>query len=240
MRTLYMDDSYQREFDATVKSVKDGKYVVLSDTAFYPNSGGQPYDTGTLTTDDGTAYNVVFVGKFSGTVSHEVDKEGLKEGDKVHGRIDWDKRYRLMRSHTASHIISALLHDDVGAKITGNQLTEEKIRIDFNLESFDRDLLQSAIDKANRIIAEDVPVTVSYKPRDEALKDPSMVKLASGVPEGIEELRIVTIGDPENPVDRQADGGTHVKSTGEIGRIELVKADNKGKNNRRVYVRLAD
>jgi len=235
-----MDDAYCKEFEAEVISVKDDKYVVLSTTAFYPNSGGQPHDTGTLITSDGTEYPVVYVGKFNGVISHEVSKPGLRPGDTVKGIINWERRYKLMRSHTASHVISAVFHNETGAKITGNQLSEEKIRIDFNLENFDRELLQSLIEKANRILAQNLPVSISYLPREEALKDPSLVKLAGAMPPEVEELRIVTIGNPDNPVDRQADGGTHVASTGEVGVLELLKAENKGKHNRRVYVKLQD
>ncbi len=235
MRTLYMDDSYIKSFEAEVVSVKDGKFVVLSATAFYPNGGGQPFDTGKIIRD-GVEFPVVFVGKFDGSISHEVSREGLKVGDKITGVIDWDRRYKLMRSHTASHVMSAVMHDDYGAKITGNQLSEDKIRIDFSLEDFDRDKIELALVKVNDILSRDLPVSISYLPRDEALKDPSMVKLAGAMPPNVEELRIVSIGD----VDRQADGGTHVKSTSEVGSLELIKADNKGKNNRRVYVRLVD
>ena len=98
---LYMDDSYLKEFEAAVESVKDGKYIVLDKTAFYPIGGGQPHDTGTMICN-GDEYPIVYVGKFSGMISHEVAKPGLKEGDKVTGRIDWNRRYRLMRMHTRS------------------------------------------------------------------------------------------------------------------------------------------
>ena len=104
---LYMKDSYLKEFEAVVESVKDEKYVVLDKTAFYPNGGGQPFDTGTIEAN-GEQYPVVFVGKFEGKISHEIAKSGLKVGDKVTGKIDWERRYRLMRMHTAAHIICLL------------------------------------------------------------------------------------------------------------------------------------
>lgn len=230
-----MDDSYLKEFEATVVSVHDDNLIVLDNTAFYPQGGGQPSDTGRLIRGD-EAFPVVSVGKFSGSIRHEVSKPGLKEGDAVRGVIDWPRRYKLMRAHTASHIISSVFHEDFGCKITGNQLSKEKIRIDFDLEDFDRELLQSSIDKANSILAKDLPVTISYMERGEALNTPSMVKLAGALPPAVKELRIVSIGD----ADVQADGGTHVKNTSEVGAIALVKAENKGKSNRRVYVRLVD
>ena len=142
MSLLYMNDSYKKEFEATVTAVTDDKFIVLSETAFYPQGGGQPCDTGKFIFND-KEYAVLFVGKFNGQISHEVDKPGLQVGDKIRGVLDWKKRYNHMRAHTASHVISAVFHEDFGAKITGNQLSEEKIRIDFNLENFDRELLQS-------------------------------------------------------------------------------------------------
>ncbi|MBD3208922.1 alanyl-tRNA editing protein [Candidatus Woesearchaeota archaeon] len=235
MRALYMDDAYLKEFDAVVKSVKDDKYVVLDNTAFYPNGGGQPFDTGKLV-KDGVAYPVDYVGKFDGDISHEVSEPGLQVGDEVRGAIDWDRRYRLMRAHTAAHVVSAVFYHDFNCRITGNQLSEEKIRIDFDLDGFDRGALQSSIDKVNNILAQNLPVTVTYLSREQALQDSSLVKLAGVLPPAVQELRIVAVGG----VDRQADGGTHVRNTSEVGPLELLKVENKGKRNRRVYVRLSE
>jgi len=232
---LYMDDSYLKEFEATVKSVKDEKFVVLDKTAFYPNGGGQPFDTGKLIGPDREEYSVVFVGKFNGEISHEVDKPGLKEGDKVKGVLNWERRYAHMRYHTTAHIVSAVLHKETGAKISGNQIYEYKLRIDFNLDDFDKDALQSYVDKANEEIGKNVDVEVSYLKREEAMKIPGIVKLAGALPPSIDTLRIVKIGD----IDMQADGGTHVKNTSELGKLTLIKAENKGKNNRRIYVELS-
>ena len=233
---LYMDDSYLEEFDATVTSIKDGIYVVLDRTSFYPGGGGQPYDTGKMRTGDRTEYSVVFAGRFSGQISHEVDKPGLKEGDRVHCVIDWERRYRHMRAHTASHIISAVFEKRTGAKITGNQLGADKSRIDYNLDEFDKEKIAGYIEEANEIARKDIPVRISYMKREDALKHPSLVKLANVLPPNVDTLRIVDI----EGVDKQADGGTHVKSTSEIGAIVFLKAENKGKNNRRVYFRLAN
>lgn len=239
MHAMYMDDSYIKEFEAEVVSVKDDKYVILSDTAFYPSSGGQPHDTGKLVCD-GKEYDVVFVGKFSGSISHEVASVGLKAGDKVKGVIDWERRYKLMRSHTASHVLSNVIHEEFGAKITGNQLSEEKIRVDFNMQGYDKEKIIQSIGIVNERLKMDADVSIEYMKREEVLKDPSLVKLANALPPSIEELRIVTIGNKDKPLDRQADGGTHVKNTKEIGQLELIKIDNRGKNNRRIYVKLAE
>ena len=212
MQALYMEDSYLKEFKSKVKSVKDGKFVVLEETAFYPRGGGQPNDTGVLIKGD-EEFKVVFVGKFDGQISHEVDKEGLKEGDEVTGIIDWDRRYKLMRMHTAAHVLSAVLYKETGALITGNQLDLEQTRIDFNLENFDREKIDEYVNKGNELIDKDLPVTVSYMSRKEALQKPEIAKLAKGLPPVVQTIRIVSIGD----FDEQADGGTHVKSLKEVG-----------------------
>jgi len=238
MNALYMEDSYLREFEAKVVSVTKGGegkfFVVLDRTAFYPDSGGQPYDTGKMV-KDGIEYPVVYVGKFSGKISHEVPKEGLKEGDVIKGDVDWDRRYALMRMHTAAHIISEVFHKDSGAFITGNQLGLEKSRIDFSLENFDREKMREYFAKANEIVEKDLKVKMYFLPREEAMKIENVTKLANALPPKVKELRIVEI----EGFDMQADGGTHVKSTKEIGKIEFLKAENKGKDNRRVYFRLS-
>ncbi|MFQ5647830.1 MAG: alanyl-tRNA editing protein AlaXM [Candidatus Aenigmatarchaeota archaeon] len=235
MEALYLADSYLKEFEATVKQVNDGKFIVLNQTAFYPSSGGQPHDTGVMVREsDGKEFKVVFTGKFSGQISHEVDQEGLQPEDKVNCRLDWDRRYKLMRMHTAAHIISAILYKEAGALITGNQLDLDKSRIDFSLEHFDREKLIEYIQKSNEYVQRDLEVRISQMPREEVEQDPELVKLAKGLPPGIKVLRIVEIVG----LDKQPDGGTHVKSLKEVGTIKFLKAENKGKNNRRMYYTL--
>ncbi len=235
MQALYMQDSYLREFEATVKSVSDGRFAVLGRTAFYPASGGQPHDTGTLTRlSDGKVFRVTYVGKFGGEISHEVEPAGLEPGDEVKGEIDWDRRYVHMRYHTASHIISGVINQETGALITGNQLGEDRSRIDFSIDDYDPSLLDGFIRKASERAAEGAPVEVSMVTREEAEQMDGISKLAKGLPPGIKQVRIVDIIG----IDRQADGGTHVRNTSEIGKIVFLKAENKGKNNRRLYFRL--
>ncbi|MHC1631050.1 MAG: alanyl-tRNA editing protein AlaXM [Methanotrichaceae archaeon] len=229
MDALYLEDSYLQSFEATVEQISDGKYVILDRTAFYPNSGGQPYDLGVLTRD-GKEFPVVYVGIFGSKISHEIEKDGVKVGDSVIGTIDWNRRYRFMRSHTACHLLSAMIFRETGAKITGNQIGEKRSRVDFSLKDFDRAKLAEYVDKVNQVIEEDRHVKTRILPREEALKIPDLVRLAKEVPDR-DEIRIVEI----EGIDVQACGGTHVKRTGEIGRIEMLKAQNKGKANRRVY-----
>ena len=253
-QALYMDDSYLKEFEATVESVKDDKYIALDKTAFYPVSGGVAFDTGVLIRDR-EEFPVVYVGKFDGIISHEVSKTnrpidtvfdhaensksefssvsktGLKEGDKVKGKIDWGRRYKLMRLHTTAHILAAIMHNKAGALITGNQVEIDKARMDFSLEEFDRNKIDEYVALANILVQKGAAVKVGYMKKEEALKIPDMVKLANKMPPDVETLRTVEIVG----IDKQADGGCHVSNIKEIGKIELVKVENKGKSNRRLY-----
>jgi len=227
---LYMDDSYLKEWDAKILKVTDGKFVVLDKTAFYPKSGGQPWDEGIITRN-GDKFKVVYVGKFSGEISHEVDKPGLNKGDIVSCQIDWERRYKFMRSHTACHLISNILYRKANAKITGNQIEIDKNRMDFSMEDYSPEKLQAFVNVANEIIHQDLPVTISYMSREEVMKKPELARLAVGLPKDLQEFRIVRIGD----IDEQVDGGTHINHLKEIGKIELTKTVNKGAKNRRLY-----
>jgi len=229
-KPLYMDNCYLKEFEATVESVKDDKYITLSQTAFYPLSGGVACDTGVFIKDN-EEFPVIYVGKFDNKISHEVSKPGLKQGDKITGKIDWERRYKLMRLHTAAHLVSGLFHKKTKALITGGNIEPEKARTDFSLENFDRQMIDDTIKEANELIQKDAAIKIYYMPREEALKIPDMIKLANKMPPEVEELRIVDL----EGIDAQADGGPHIKSLKEIGKIEILKVDNKGKNNRRVY-----
>ncbi len=229
-RALYMDDSYLKNWNAKVVSVTDEKYIVLDNTAFYPKGGGQPWDEGSIFKDD-QEYKVVYVGKFSVNISHEVNKPGLKEGDEVHCELDWERRYTFMRYHTASHLISNILYKRADAKITGNQIEMDKTRMDFSMLDYSPEKLRTFVDEANTFIEKDLPISIDYMTRDKVLGKPELARLAVGLPKNIKEFRIVRIGD----IDEQVDGGTHINHLKEIGQIEVTKTVNKGKNNRRMY-----
>lgn len=139
-----------------------------------------------------------------------------------------------MRSHTAAHVLAALLNKGTGALITGNQLEEDHVRFDFNLAKFDRAVLEEYLSNANELFGKDITVKWYELPREEAMKIPSVVKMANAFPPNLPTLRIVEVVG----VDRQADGGTHVRNLREIGHVELIKTENKGKNNRRIYFKL--
>lgn len=229
---LYMKDSYLKEFEATVTKA-EGKIIVLDRTAFYPMGGGVPDDRGKVVAGE-KAYYVRLVKKMGDVVIHEVDELGLHVGDRIKGWIDWERRFMMMRMHTAAHILSAVVNRETGALITGNQIDLDKTRIDFDLETFDREKLAEYLEKSNLEISKNQPVTAEFLDREKVMQIPNVVKLAGALPPAIKELRIVKIGD----VDVQADGGPHVANTSEIGKIEIIETENKGKNNRRVYFKL--
>jgi len=225
-RRLYWQDMYSREFDAKVESV-DGTRVVLDQTAFNPRGGGLVSDTGTL-----GGQNVLEVVKEGEQIFHVLEAPpAFGPGEVVHGVLDWDRRFRIMRMHTSAHILSAVVNRETGALITGNQISPDQSRVDFSLDDFDKGKIASYVDKVNEAVARGLEVKTYFMKREEALTNPGFVKLANAMPPADDMLRIVEIGD----VDTQADGGVHVKNTSEIGRVVGLKTENKGKSNRRLY-----
>lgn len=234
MQAAYLLNCYKKDFESKIINVsEDGLWIELEETFFYPTSGGQPCDSGVIIKDD-VDYIVEDVVKKEGKILHKVNKTGLIEGDVIKGAIDWDHRYILMKYHTASHILSTIIHDETGADITGNQLYTDKARVDFSLENFDRELMKGFEAKTNDIIKQNLIVTFRILEREEAFKIPSLVKLRKQLSETIKDIRIVDIGD----FDHQACGGTHLKDTAEIGLIEITSLENKGKERRRIYFKI--
>lgn len=227
---IYQLDSYVRSFESRVKEVR-GKRVYLERTAFHPLSGGIANDTGFLE-KEGARYEVVMVEEDESGVAHVLSTEpDLRAGDLIRGHLDWERRYRLMRLHTADHILAAVLYSEKGALVTGGHIEPDYAKSDFNLEKGDRTTFEEAIEKVNEIASKNLEVKVYFLRREEALKIPGVVKLAERMPPDVESLRIVEIPG----VDLQADGGPHVRNTGEIGKVKLLKVENKGKGKKRVY-----
>ena len=225
-KKLYWEQPYSQDFTAKIVR-SDGTLVELDQTLFYPRGGGVSCDTGVL---DGT--KVVETSKDGDKILHTLKSSaGFTVGQTVTGKIDWDRRHRLMRMHTAGHLLSALFYSGAKCLITGNQIDVDKSRMDFSLEVFDRTQIEGFVKEANKLIANDAPVKSYFLDRSEALKIPEMVKLAEAAPPVEAQLRIVEIAG----IDRQADGGLHVAHLSEIGLIELLKLENKGKTNRRLY-----
>jgi misacylated tRNA(Ala) deacylase len=231
-RQLYLYDGYQKEFSARILNLSESR-VVLDQTAFHPRTGGVAHDTGYIE-KGGVRHRVLRVEIDRGTkeITHVLDgAEGLREGDAVKGLLEWERRYRLMRLHTAAHLIAAIMYRDYNALITGGQVDCEQAKLDFNLPKTEREIFEDAVAKANVEVGRGIELKIYFLERAEALKVPGVVKLAERMPPQVKELRIVEIPG----VDVQADGGPHVGNTREVGEISLVKVENKGKNQRRLY-----
>jgi misacylated tRNA(Ala) deacylase len=229
---LFWEDPYMKEFDAKVLNI-EGNKVILDKTCFYATSGGQPNDTGKL---NGINVVDVFYDQNENIV-HILEKEpNFRIGDLVYGVIDWDRRYKIMRLHTAIHIISAVIVKNFGnVSITGSQIYPDRARVDFSLEKLDENVVKFIEEKANDVVRMNLPVIARIITKEELEANPSYYRLADRSHyEKFKILRVVEIKD----LDAQLDGGTHVKSTGEVGSIKIVKRENKGKFNRRIVIQV--
>jgi misacylated tRNA(Ala) deacylase len=228
---LYLRDAYLQEFDATVTAV-DGTRVALDRTAFYPTGGGQPHDTGMLA---GSA--VSDVRKDGEVVWHAIDGTVPEAGERVHGVVDWERRYQLMRTHSALHVLCGVIWNEWGKTVTGGNMEPLEARMDFEFNPLPEGFGPRVQDLVNAEIAADRPIEIAFLPRDAAVEDEDLIRTkVNMIPESVTELRVVDIVG----FDKQADGGTHVARTSEIGRFEVVKTESKGKGNKRLRVRVHD
>ena len=234
---LYHLDSYLKEFDAEVTAINpETRAVILDRTAFYPGGGGQPCDLGTFSLE-GAIWNVEKTRKGENGIEHLLGGEAPLPavGDSLHGILDWQRRYKLMRTHTAMHILCGVIFRDFGAQVTGGDMDLAQARMDFEFESMTHELV-TVIEKAvNAEVQKNAPIRVCVLPREEAFAIPDLIRTKINLlPPGIAEVRTVDIVG----LDLQADGGTHVKATGEVGKIRIVDYKSKGRINKRVYVEL--
>jgi misacylated tRNA(Ala) deacylase len=210
---------------------------VLDRTVFYARGGGQPGDTGAIRWGAGVA-RVTDTIKSDGEIVHVLDPEGPvpRQGAAVTAELDWDRRHRLMRTHTALHALSGVIFSEYGAKVTGGNMGDDgTARMDFELDQLSQDLGREIEEELNTRLALDVPVTLSFLPRSEALSDPDLIRTkVSLIPESVDPIRVIDIVG----IDKQADGGTHVRRTGEVGRVQVVKTESKGKGFKRMRIRL--
>jgi misacylated tRNA(Ala) deacylase len=229
---LYQTDSYLKEFDAVVTAViPDEKAVSLDRTAFYPGGGGQPNDVGML-----ADLNVVKVRKAGDDVLHVVNGDLPAIGTRVRGVINWDRRYQLMRTHTAMHILCGTVFRDYGAQVTGGDMEPLKGRMDFEFERLQKELVTVIEAAINREVRAGRDVRVKILPRDEAFQIPDLIRTKINLlPEGIQKVRTVEIVG----LDLQADGGTHVRNTLEVGQIRVVDYKSKGAINKRIYIEVS-
>ncbi len=229
---LCYEDSYLKAFDATVTAVTN-RGVVLDRTAFYPGGGGQPTDSGTLTSD-GVEYAVKRIRRDSGQYVHEIDGEEYPEvGAQISGEVDWYRRYQLMRTHTALHILCGVVWRDYGAQVTGGNMEPLRARMDFELGSMSSDFAERVEELINGEVAAERDIHVSVLPREEAFNIPDLIRTKINLlPPQITEVRIIDI----EGLDLQADGGTHVANTREVGRIHVVGHESKGRINKRLRI----
>jgi misacylated tRNA(Ala) deacylase len=234
---LYMSDSYVREFDAVVTGLTDSGQLILDRTAFYAGGGGQPCDIGKISAD-GASWQVTKVGKADGEVVHTIeggDPPGI--GSMVHGELDWEQRYRLMRTHTALHVLCGTVFREYGAQVTGGNMGTDKARMDFELEDLNADRVAHIEALANQAIQAGLPVSWRSLPRDEAFQIPDLIRTKINLlPPGIAEVRVVEI----EGLDLQADGGTHVRNTREVGGLKVIGTRSKGRINKRLEIELVD
>lgn len=232
---LFSVEAYARTCEATVTAVTDDG-VVLDRTVFYARSGGQPGDTGTLRWEGGEG-RVADTVKRGGMLVHVVDDKAPAAGTAVVADIDWDRRHTLMRTHTALHALSAIVFRDYGAKVTGGNMEPGAARMDFELESITPEFGREVEEKLNAELSADRPVKVTFLAREIALADPDLIRTKVNlIPEAVDPIRVIEI----EGLDKQADGGTHVRSTGEVGAVRVAKTENKGKAFKRMRIELVD
>ena len=228
---LYLRDAYLREFTATVVDRRDGA-VALDRTAFYPTGGGQPHDTGRL-----GGLTVTAVRKEGDLVWHALDGDAPDIGTELSGEVDWDRRHALMRTHSALHVLCGVIWNEWRVPVTGGNMEPLSARMDFEFDPLPEGFGPRVEELVNQELAADRPIRVEFLPRGAALEDEDLIRTkVNMIPESVEEIRVVDIVG----LDKQADGGTHVHSTAEVGRIRVTKTENKGKGNKRVRLEVVD
>jgi misacylated tRNA(Ala) deacylase len=234
---LFTVDAYRSEFDSTVVEVdRDGGRVRLARTAFYPGGGGQPCDLGSIQAPTGTL-RVTGVRRDRGAIWHALDGELPDVGAEVQGVVDWDRRHQLMRTHTALHILCGVIWADYRIPVTGGNMEPLKGRLDFPFPAMSADLGAAVETRINEEIEKAWEIVVDFVPRSVADADPALIRTSAHlIPQEIDPLRVIDIVG----LDRQADGGTHVLSTAEVGRVRVTGTESKGKDNKRIRLEVVD
>ncbi len=228
---LYLTDSYLHEFDAHVREIR-GQEVILDSTAFYPGGGGQPPDKGKLLLGQSTL-TVTELRKEGDEILHKTAEPIPSSIPSAHGALDWNLRYAHMRHHTALHILSGFIYHEYASLVTGGQIYPNRARLDFDLDDLSPQRVARIEEEANRIVQEAHPVLIHSYSREEATNLESLLRTKVNlIPPTVQKIRVVEIKD----FDTQADGGTHVNNTKEVGRIRVTKTQNKGRLNRRIEI----
>jgi misacylated tRNA(Ala) deacylase len=235
---LFAVDAFCAEFEAEVAEVdREQGRARLSRTAFYPGGGGQPCDLGTLTTPAGTLA-VSGVRRDGGPIWHTLQGDELPEvGTAVHGRLDWERRYSLMRTHTALHVLCGVIWADYAIPVTGGNMEPLQGRLDFPFEAMSTDLGAAVERRINEEIQRAHEIVVDFVPRSAADADPALIRTAADlIPREIDPLRVIDIVG----LDRQADGGTHLLSTAAVGGVRVTRTESKGRGNKRIRIEVVD
>jgi len=228
-----LDDAYLREYDAKVIAA-EGDFVILDCSIFFPTGGGAPCDTGKIACGEKSA-DVVEVSKKDGRIFHKLSSPMFSVGGSVHCPLDWESRHRIMRMHTCSHVLGAIMYEK-GCQVTGNQLGTTQTRFDFDCPTgSEKAMFEDAVAQLNKALSQTVEVKTYPLPREEAFKIPGVVKLADKLPPSVSVLRIVEVVG----MDIQACGGMHVRNLSEIGQAKIEKIENKGATKKRLYFSLS-
>jgi misacylated tRNA(Ala) deacylase len=223
---LCLNDAYLRSFSGRVVDVREGDQVARDRTAFYPTGGGQPHDTGRL---GGT--KVVGVRKDGDVVWHTLDGPVPAVGEEVEAEVDWERRHALMRTHTALHVLCGVIWNRWGVAVTGGNMEPLSARMDFEFDPLPEGFGPMVEELVNAELAAARPVEVAWVPRGEAFADADLIRTKVNlIPEGVDPIRVIDIVG----LDKQADGGLHVRSTDEVGRVQVLKTESKGKGNKRI------
>lgn len=226
---LYLHDAYLASFEATVVACRDNA-VALDRTAFYATGGGQPHDTGVL-----GGFAVTDVRKEGAQVWHTISGDAPPVGTTVHGEVEWQRRHQLMRTHTALHILCGVIWNEWRVPVTGGNMEPLSARMDFEFDPLPEGFVPQVERLVNDAINHDYPIAVSFLPRSTAVQDADLIRTkVSLIPDTVQEIRVVDIVG----LDKQADGGTHVRSTKEVGTFRVVKTESKGKGNKRLRIEI--
>ena len=236
---LYHDDSYQQSFTARITGIDSQNHgIILDQTIFYPGGGGQPADRGWITIGK-DQLQLRGIKRISGEIVHLLpDDVSMPEvGSSLEGRLDWERRYQMMRTHTAMHILCGTIFRDYGASVTGGNMDPLKGRMDFEFASLKKELVKSIESAVNQEIDNALPVSWRVIPRDEAFQIPDLIRTKINLlPPNISEVRVVEITN----LDLQADGGTHVKNTREVVGVKITDYKSKGRENKRIYLEVIE
>ena len=232
---IYNSDAYIKELDSKIIEVNED-HIVLDKTIFFPGGGGQPNDLGSIFVDK-QELKVEKVSWKDGKIAHFINDNDLKVGDLIKSKIDWERRFKLMRTHTALHILCGVIWRDYQAAVTGGNMEPLKGRMDFEFPSLSAELTEEIEKKVNVEVQEDRKITVDFLPREEAFQIPDLIRTKVNLlPESLKIIRTINI----HGLDLQADGGTHVSSTLKVGKIKITGHESKGKINKRIRIAILD